>query len=124
MALQSAWLLCDQLIRDRDVGLRGIGGQRRQCEIQQRYASQWRTHFMPRMRIAAWFAQAAMRPSVTARLLPMLRRAPVLLTHSARWSGKVRGAPHAPAIALLASMLVGLRLNQAPHRGAKTNSGA
>jgi flavin-dependent dehydrogenase len=124
MAFQSAWLLCDQLIRDRDVGLRGIGGQRRQCEIQQRYAAQWRTHFMPRMRIAAWFAQAAMRPSVTARLLPMLRRAPVLLTHSARWSGKIRSAPNSPAIALLASMPGSLRLNPAPHRGAKTTSGA
>jgi flavin-dependent dehydrogenase len=124
MAMQSAWLLCEQLIRDRNVGLRGIGYQRRQCEIQQRYASEWRTHFMPRMRIAAWFAQAAMRPCVTARLLPMLRRAPVLLTHSARWSGKIRGAPNSPAIALLASMPVSLRLNQAPHCYAKTNSGA
>ena len=39
MAFQSAWLLCEQLIRDQDVGLRGIGGQRRQREIQQRYAA-------------------------------------------------------------------------------------
>jgi menaquinone-9 beta-reductase len=124
MALQSAWLLCEQLVLCQDVLLRGVGGQKRQREIQQRYAAQWRTHFMLRMRIAAWFAQAAMRPTVTARLFPVLRRAPVLLTHSARWSGKIRCAPNSPAIALLASMPVRLHPNQAPHRYAKTSSGA
>jgi flavin-dependent dehydrogenase len=102
MAMQSAWLLCEQLVRSRDVLLHGVGAYKWQREIQERYAAQWRGHFRIRMRIAAWLAQAAMRPTVTARLLPMLRRAPMLLTHSARWSGKIRCAPNSPAIALLA----------------------
>jgi flavin-dependent dehydrogenase len=119
MALQSAWLLCEQLVLCPDVLLNGVGGQKRQREIQQRYAAQWRTHFMRRMRLAAWLAQAAMRPAVTARLLPMLRRAPVLLTHSARWSGKIRCALNSPPIALRASMPVRLRSNRAAHRYAR-----
>jgi menaquinone-9 beta-reductase len=123
MALQSAWLLCEQLIRRRDVPLLSVGGHKRQREIQHRYAAQWHTHFMPRIRIAAWFAQAAMRPTVMARFLPLLRRAPVLLTHSASWSGKIRCAPNLAAIGLLTSVPTRLRSNQTPHRHANTSSG-
>jgi menaquinone-9 beta-reductase len=47
--------------------------------IELRYASRWRSHFSRRMRLAACFAYAAMRPRVTAPLLPLLRRAPDLL---------------------------------------------
>lgn len=99
MAMQSAWLLCEQLVHCRDV-LRPAGSGQR--EIQRRYATQWRAHFGRRLRLAAWFAEAAMRPSAMTCLLPVLRRAPALLTRSARWSGKIRCAPTAAAIALLA----------------------
>jgi flavin-dependent dehydrogenase len=108
MAMQSAWLLCEQLVRYQDVLLRGAGGQKRQLEIQQCYAAQWRAHFWLRMRVAAVFAQAAMRPTVTARFLPVLRLAPGFLTHSARWSGKIRRAPHPAAITLRAPALASL----------------
>ncbi|HZT04402.1 MAG TPA: FAD-dependent monooxygenase [Steroidobacteraceae bacterium] len=90
MALQSAWLLCD--------GLTGCGsalrcderGERHRREIQQRYVQQWRAHFSRRMRFAACFAHAAMRPRAAAPLLPLLRRAPELLGIAAHVSGKTR----------------------------------
>jgi flavin-dependent dehydrogenase len=119
MAIQSAWLLCEKLVRSRDVLRRGVDAQECQRKIHQRYAAQWRIHFRPRMRIAALFAQAAMRPTVAASVLPLLRRAPGLLTHSARWSGKIRRVPSPAAIELLAPMLA-----QSPHRVAKTRLGA
>ncbi len=119
MAIQSAFLLCEQLARSREVLRRGPDGQECQRAIQARYAAQWRAQFRPRMRIAALFAQAAMRPAVTASVLALLRRAPGLLTHSARWSGKIRRMSNPAAIALLASTLA-----QPPHRVAKTRLGA
>jgi flavin-dependent dehydrogenase len=91
MAMQSAWLLCQQLIRFPDVLDSGADGRRRQREIHHRYAVQWRAHFQPRLRLAACFSQVAMRPTIAARLLPMVQQVPALLTHGARWSGKVRG---------------------------------
>jgi flavin-dependent dehydrogenase len=119
MAIQSAWLLCEELLSSRDVLRSGVNAKQRQREIQERYAAQWRAHFRPRMRIAALFAQAAMRPSVTERVLPLLRRAPGILTHSARWSGKIRPLSNPATIALLAPMLV-----QSPHRDARPRLGA
>jgi 2-polyprenyl-6-methoxyphenol hydroxylase-like FAD-dependent oxidoreductase len=100
MAMQSAWLLCEQLVRSPDVFLRGVGAHRWQRQIQERYRAQWRGHFGLRMRIAALLAQAAMRPALAAPVFPLLRRAPGLLTHSARWSGKIRCVPNPAAIAL------------------------
>jgi hypothetical protein len=71
------------------------------------------------MRLAALFAHAAMRPSVTASVLPLLRRAPEILTHSALWSGKIRRVLNPAALALLAPML-----GQPQHHIAKTRLGA
>ncbi|MGH8142093.1 MAG: NAD(P)/FAD-dependent oxidoreductase [Steroidobacteraceae bacterium] len=93
MAIQSAWLLCAQLVHQPDVLLRDTRGAQLQCRIQQRYAALWRAHFAARVRLAACFAHLAMHPQAVASLLPLLRRAPALLTHSARWSGKIRCAP-------------------------------
>jgi flavin-dependent dehydrogenase len=119
MAIQSAWLLCEQLVRSRDALGRGADAKKCQREIHQRYAAQWRAHFLPRMRLAALFAQAAMRPTITRSVLHLLRRAPGLLTYSARWSGKIRRVSNPAAFTLLAPTLV-----QPVHRVVKTHLGA
>jgi flavin-dependent dehydrogenase len=100
MALQSAWLLCEELAGAADVLRRDWRGQMRQREIQQRYAARWRAQFSGRMRLAACFAHAAMRPDMAAMLLPLLRRAPALLGFAARASGKTRSVVTFPSRAL------------------------
>jgi flavin-dependent dehydrogenase len=92
MALQSAWLLCQELGGSADVLRCDALGEMRRREIRQRYASRWRAHFARRLRIAACFAHAAMRPTIAAALLPLLRRAPALLGVAARVSGKTGSA--------------------------------
>jgi flavin-dependent dehydrogenase len=124
MAMQSAWLLCEQLVRRSDVLLRGTDACKWQRKIQEHYATLWRFHFRPRMRMAALLAHAAMRPGITARLVPLLRRSPGLLTYSARWSGKIRCAADLGAMSLLTSMLAPARAGQPAPRFAKTRSGA
>lgn len=90
MALQSAWLLCEELLASADAFRPDTRGITQRGRIQQRYASRWRAHFSVRMRLAACLAHAAMRPRVTASLLPLLRQAPALLGVAARMSGKTR----------------------------------
>ena len=97
MALQSAWLLCQELAESADALRCDARGEMRRREIQQRYASRWRAHFSWRLRLAACFAHAAMRPAVAAPLLPLLRRAPALLGVAARASGKTRSAVALPS---------------------------
>ena len=86
MAIQSAWLLTDRLIkwpdvlRNRDV-LDRVGRD---------YAQAWRRSFAPRIRLASAFAHLAMRPGASIALLPLLRRWPGLITAGARAGGKVR----------------------------------
>ena len=92
MTLQSAWLLCEELVRSAEAFRPDARGERLRREIRARYASRWRAHFSRRMRLAACFAHAAMRPHLTAPLLPLLRRAPALLGVAARLSGKTRTA--------------------------------
>lgn len=92
MALQSAWLLCEELAGSAEAFRRGEPGEMRRHEIHARYVSRWRAHFSRRMHLAAWFAHAAMRPGMAASLLPLLRRAPALLGMAARLSGKTRSA--------------------------------
>lgn len=96
MALQSAWLLCEELTRCRDVLRPDTTAEARQGLIQKRYAALWRGQFSRRMRLAACFAHAAMRPRTSAPLLPLLRLAPQLLTLGARLSGKTRVIEVAP----------------------------
>lgn len=97
MALQSAWLLCEELAGSADAFRCDARGEVRRREIQRRYVSRWRAHFAKRMRLAACFAHAAMRPRIAAPLLPLLRRAPALLGLAARASGKTRTAVALPA---------------------------
>jgi len=99
MALQSAWLLCAQLLGvERRVKELGAAWQR---EVRRRYVAEWRLQFEPRMRLAAAFAHMAMRPASAATLMALAESWPGLLTRGARWSGKLRCAADPATIALL-----------------------
>ena len=103
MAMQSAWLLSAQLLRpdrQRDNGESQALWQRKVAE---RYAAEWLRQFAPRLRLAAAFAQLAMRPKIASPFLALLRRWPSLLTQAARWGGKARCAVSPSTIAWLAA---------------------
>ena len=102
MAIQSGWLLCAELLRS-DPPRFGTSGAAWQREVLARYNAGWRGHFSGRLRLAALFAQFAMRPALSGPLLAVLSRWPSLLGHGARWSGKVRCAPGPEMIARLAA---------------------
>lgn len=86
MAMQSSWLLCERLARERDALLGGAS----QEAVARDYARAWRRHFAARVRFAAALAHLAMRPHLARPLLPLLRAAPSVLTTAARLGGKVR----------------------------------
>ena len=102
MAMQSAWLLCAQLLRP-SLPHGEMSGAAWQRGVHQRYAADWHRHFAPRLRLAAAFAHFAMRPAMVSPLLALLSRWPALLTQGARWGGKVSCAPDPATIAWLAS---------------------
>lgn len=93
MALQSAWLLAHRLASARTQ----VSDPEIQRRLQQEYARDWHRHFAPRIRLAATFAHAAMRPRLHGALLPVLARHPALLGRFARWSGKIRPVGQPPA---------------------------
>lgn len=86
MAAQSAWLLAQCLIADREGVLSGAGRD----VVGRRYAAQWAHSFAPRIRAASLFAHLAMRPQAATFVLSLLKLFPVLLTLGARLSGKTR----------------------------------
>jgi flavin-dependent dehydrogenase len=90
MALQSAALLSTLMLRD-PAALRA-GNAKAQRHLGQQYAAQWQHHFVPRLRLAAAFAHAAMRPTSTAMLGALVHWYPSLLGRGARWGGKTRSA--------------------------------
>jgi hypothetical protein len=77
MAMQSSWLLCRDLL-----------AARRGTAVHEAYAASWREHFARRVHASCIFAQLALRPAATNLVLPLLARAPALLTWGARLSGK------------------------------------
>ncbi len=88
MALQSAWLLCANLLgTDRRSGPADGAWQR---DVGRSYAAQWRREFSPRLRLAAAFAHVAMQPACAASLAAVCSVWPGLLTLGATWSGKDR----------------------------------
>lgn len=90
MALQSAWLLCGQLLRsERRAELSAKAWQR---EVSRSYSTQWRHHFAPRLRLAQAFAHIAMRPRSATALMALAGGWPGVLTLGARWGGKTRSA--------------------------------
>ncbi len=96
MAIQSAFMLCAQLIPRRAELL---SGDSQKCsEIGRSYASEWRRSFASRIRVASVVSQLAMKPSVGVLLKPLLRRWPGMLTATARMGGKARCVVDAPAL--------------------------
>ena len=98
MALQSAFLLSECLLRHRAAGNEAPAAapaeppaawQRRAGHA---YYAQWRMQFAPRLRLAAAFAQVAMRPLPARLLWTMLQRRPALLSWGAARAGKVECA--------------------------------
>lgn len=89
MAMQSAWLLCGKLVAQGSSLSPEYLRQMRQA-----YIRDWHKHFAGRLRLAAAFAHLAMRPRLSAALLPLLQRWPGLLTHGAMLSGKARPFMH------------------------------
>jgi flavin-dependent dehydrogenase len=86
MAIQSAHLLCELLIasRVRQPSPEVLDN------IHAAYEAAWRRNFSRRLRVAALFAHLFMRP-LGARLAAItLQRFPGILTHGARWSGKIQ----------------------------------
>lgn len=92
MALQSGALLANVLACHKT----GVLDERLQAHLQAEYAKAWHRHFASRIRLAAIFAHAAMRPQLFSGVLPALQRHPALLSHFARWCGKVRPSPGMP----------------------------
>lgn len=97
MALQSAALLCAHLLGQPGTAVPNAAAQ---AGIQRAYAAAWRREFLTRLRLASVFAHLAMRPRSADRLMQLLQLWPGLLTHGARWGGKVRIAALPPATGL------------------------
>lgn len=89
MAMQSAWLLCEQLLAQGRT--QPAAGWR---QARKAYIHAWRKNFSMRLRLATVFAHLAMRPRVGAALLPLLQRWPGAITRSASLSGKTRPLMH------------------------------
>ncbi len=86
MAMQSAWLLCERLVAQKDAALSGRGIE----EIGRDYSASWRRNFARRIHAAAGFAHVAMRPVTAGIVLALLKRAPDMLTLGAYLSGKAQ----------------------------------
>jgi len=91
MAIQSAWLLGEQLA-DRDTLSEGAVETARAA-----YAASWRRHFATRVRAASIFAALTMSPGGAAASAALLARTPALLTWGAWWSGKAHVLAAEPA---------------------------
>ena len=110
MAMQSAWLLCAQLLAPAPgtAGALSHQGSTRgaalsQRRIARRYASLWRRKFSLRLRLAAVLAHAAMRPRWSGPLLQVAQLWPAGLSQGVKWCGKTHTVPDAETIARLGS---------------------
>jgi flavin-dependent dehydrogenase len=84
MAIQSAYLLCEQLVARQDTGLsKDVLGA-----IRVEYEAAWRRNFSRRVHVAALFAHLFMRPLSARAATIALQTVPQFLTLGARWSGK------------------------------------
>ena len=92
MAIQSAWMLAQRLIRHGRQSAR----EESLTLLQRDYARAWRRSFAPRIRLASLFAHLAMHPRLAGCAAPVIERFPQLLTHAARWSGKVNAVTLQP----------------------------
>jgi len=102
MAVQSAWLLCCELLRARALhGLYAADDVAWQRIAARRYAYEWRRQFVPRLRLASAFAHACMHRHSSALLLALADFWPGLLYEGARWIGKTGCAIDPAAVALI-----------------------
>jgi menaquinone-9 beta-reductase len=86
MALQSAFLLADQLVRQPAHTIDASHA----LEIHRVYRSAWRNAFALRLRLAAVFAHVAMCPALSLPATRLLQTFPQLLTAAAHLAGKAR----------------------------------
>jgi menaquinone-9 beta-reductase len=94
MAMQSAWLLAQELIPARAT----VHEARTRMRAGQNYARAWRRSFAGRILASEGVARWAMRPRLVEATAPFIRSWPQLLTLGARLAGKSkqiveRGAP-------------------------------
>jgi len=89
MAAQSGWLLGQRLIAAQDV----LRNDSALAELGRAYATDWRAQFAGRIRAAAVFAHALMRPQSAAVAVSLLKLFPPLVTVCASMSGKTRQLP-------------------------------
>lgn len=88
MAMQSAGLLCDALLRGEGQG--SVWSRTRLDQVRSAYAAAWHQHFAQRLNLAAFAAHVFMRPA-SARLAALtLQGLPSLLSRAALWSGKAQ----------------------------------
>jgi flavin-dependent dehydrogenase len=88
MAMQSAGLLCDVLLRNESPGR--VWSRMRLQQVRATYAAAWHQHFAQRLNLAAFAAHVFMRPG-SARLAALtLQGLPSLLSRAALWSGKAQ----------------------------------
>ncbi|MBY0411987.1 MAG: hypothetical protein K2Q97_18115, partial [Burkholderiaceae bacterium] len=108
MAMQSAWLLCSQLLDGAPQPLSALRQNPGSDEfslwhqqVARQYANLWRGQFAPRLRAAAVLAHVAMRPRLLSPLLRLAQHWPSVLTRGVEWCGKTRTVPDAATIARL-----------------------
>jgi flavin-dependent dehydrogenase len=97
MAIQSAWLLCEQLAARKDAALAADASEVL-AAIGSVYERSWRRNFVTRIHAAALFAHLAMRPATAKRVVALSKRAPTILTLGARWSGKAQSLRSLPSV--------------------------
>lgn len=86
MAMQSAWLLTDILIKN-NLHL----ADDKECDAAGRmYSRKWRSNFALRIYAAYFFAQCAMRPILLNLMIRSIKLFPSLLSVGARLSGKIK----------------------------------
>ena len=87
MAMQSGWLLADQLLR--------ANGQTQadRAGVAARYSVAWRRLFATRIHAASAFAQIAIQPASARAMTAVIRMLPATLTLGAALSGKTKAVP-------------------------------
>jgi flavin-dependent dehydrogenase len=90
IAIQSAALLCEQLIARPELRCDRPGLARAFNDARDNYALAWRNNFSRRLLVAAAFASVFTRPISTRIAATLLERFPQLLSEGARWSGKTQ----------------------------------
>ena len=93
MAIQSAYLLCQQLLTQ-------PGTWDSMAVARRNYERAWRRNFSRRLHVAAVLAHLFMRPLGARAAMLALQQLPDLLTVGARWSGKIQPLRDAASLSL------------------------